>query len=406
MNILINKIISAFHFGNSPTDEQSNKTYDSLLDRFNRWRSKPIPQVCIHLFALAGHDTQGSRKVLFIQSSVYLSDMINDCYLCQKKNLLFIFKGRLLFNDNHNPIKKNEIMCVTDIPFIIPRQIEDVRKQFRPNFERVKLLILRMDEYIISTEDRNQVIRCRQQDTSLGLRALVEAVNKVQGFAFREVLSIDETLPIVGINLIEEDDDDDDDSSMDTLFRRTEKIDPITNFQEAQAFVTFDEALTKHRTDILHKSTHRPSDMIYLKFCLMLEIQRDEYESCLRIILHDIIFKFHLSDFRLRCEIHVRKPIEHQLVLSKIVHDSHLKTNYSTEFVLWSGDWIVQQEVELYIVMKIESLSINKYMSSKFWDMAHLHVKNIPHGASRVFLRELTPVSRPHKIVSQHRSKF
>ncbi len=132
----------------------------------------------------------------------------------------------------------------------------------------------------------------------------------------------------------------------------------------------------------------------------MLELQRDENESCLRILLHDIIFKFHLSDFRLRCEIHVRKPIEHELVLEKIVHDSHLKTNYSAQLILWAADWIAQEEVELYIVMKIESLSINKYIGSKFWDMAHLHVKNVPHGASRIFLREFTPVSRPHKIVS------
>ncbi len=132
----------------------------------------------------------------------------------------------------------------------------------------------------------------------------------------------------------------------------------------------------------------------------MLELQRDEYESCLRIFLHDIIFKFHLSDFRLRCEIHVRKPIEDELVLEKIIHDSHLTADYSAQFILWSGDWIVQQDVELYIVMKIESLSINKYIGSKFWDMVHLHIKNIPHGASKIFLREVTPVSRPYKIVS------
>ncbi len=304
-----------------------------------------------------------------------------------------------MFNDNNNYTKENEIMCVSDIPFIIPRQIEDVRKQFRPNFERVKLLILRMDEYLVASDEENQRKRCRQHDTSLGIRALADAVNSIQRFAFREVLSVDETLPIGETHLIE--DDDSDDSSIDKLFRQTEKIDPITDFQEPQDVVEFDQALTQHRLDILNKSPTRPSDMNYLKFCLMLGIQRDEHESCLRILLHDIIFKFHLADFHLRCEIHVRKPIEHVLVLQKLVHDSHLKTNYSTEFVLWSGDWIVHQEVELYIVMKIESLSINKYIGSKFWDMAHLHVKNIPHGASRIFLRELTPVSRPHnKIVS------
>jgi hypothetical protein len=132
----------------------------------------------------------------------------------------------------------------------------------------------------------------------------------------------------------------------------------------------------------------------------MLELQRDEYDSCLRIFLHDIIFKFHLSDFHLRCEIHIRKPIEDELIIEKTVHDSHLTTNYSAQFIILSGDWIPQQDVELYIVMKIESLSINKYIGSKFWDMTHLHIKNIPHGASRIFLRELTPVSRPYKLVS------
>jgi hypothetical protein len=88
------------------------------------------------------------------------------------------------------------------------------------------------------------------------------------------------------------------------------------------------------------------------------------------------------------------------LIVEKTVHDSHLKTNYSAQFVVLSGDWIPQQDVELYIVMKIESLSINKYIGWKFWDMTHLHIKNIPHGASRIFLRELTPVSRPYKLVS------
>jgi hypothetical protein len=146
--------------------------------------------------------------------------------------------------------------------------------------------------------------------------------------------------------------------------------------------------------------------MLYLKFCLMLELQRDESESCLRILLHDIIFKFHLAEFRLRCEIHVRKPIEDELILDKTLHDSHLKTNYSAEFIIWLGDWIAQQDVDLYIVMKIDSLSINKYMGPRFWDMAHLHVKNIPHGASKIYLRELTPVSRPHKIVSLNRMKL
>jgi len=287
-------------------------------------------------------------------------------------------------------------MCINDIPFIIPRQIEDIRKEFRPNFERTKLRILRMDEYLLSYDDKTKAKQRRQQDTSLGIRALAEAANTLQRLAFREVLSIDETLPILERSLTEEEEEE---SSMDKLFRQTEKIDPITHFHEAQDFVEFDRALTKHQMDMFYKPLNKVSDMIYLKFCLILEIQRDEYESCLRLLLHDIIFKFHLSDFRLRCEIHVRKPIEHELVVEKIVHNSHLNTNYSAEFILWAGDWIAQQEVEFYVVMKIESLSINKYISSKFWDMAHLHVKNVPHGASRIFLRELTPVCRPHKIV-------
>jgi hypothetical protein len=316
-------------------------------------------------------------------------------FRAEKELFIYIFKERLLFNKNF--VHKNEIMCVTDITFIIPRQIEDVRRLFRPNFERNKLTILRMDEYLLSSEDKTTAEQCYQQDTSFGLRALAEAANTFQRLAFREVLSIDETLPILGRNLIEEEEED---SSMFKLFRQTEKIDPITGFHKAQDFVEFAQALSKHRLDILSRPTNKLSDMIYLKFCLILEIQRDEYESCLRIFLHDIIFKFHLSDFRLRCEIHVRKPCEYELVLEKLVHDSHLKANYSTEFILWSGDWIAQQEVELYVVMKIESLSINKYITSKFWDMAHLHVKNIPHGASRIFLRELTPVCRPHKIVT------
>ncbi|UJR23636.1 hypothetical protein I4U23_026621 [Adineta vaga] len=312
-------------------------------------------------------------------------------------------QGQLLFNDKKiNSINMNGIIYVNDIPFVIPRQIEDIRKQLRPSFERAKLRILRMDEYLISSEEKTKARQSRQQDTSLGLRALAEAAFTIQKIAFREVLSTDETLPILGKKLFGDDDDDDEHSSVDKYFRQTGKIDPITDFHEVQDLVAFDRALAKHRMDIIHKPTIKPSDMIYLKFCLMLEIQRDEYESCLRIILHDIIFKYHLSDFHLRCEIHVRKPIEHEFVLEKFVRDSHLQENYSVEFVLWSGDWIVEQEVELYIVMKIESISMNKFMNSKFWDLAHLHVKDIPHGSSRIFLRELTPVSRPHKILSRH----
>ncbi|CAF4371257.1 unnamed protein product [Adineta steineri] len=156
-------------------------------------------------------------------------------------------------------------MRVNDIPFIIPRQIEDVRKQIRPNFQRAKLLILRMDEYLVSSEDKTKAKRRRHQDTSLGLRALAEAIYTVQKIAFREVLSIDETLPIIGRNLPDDDDDDDgqENRSMHKFYRQKGKIDPITDFHEVQDFVAFDRALTKHRMDILEKPTYKPSDMIY-----------------------------------------------------------------------------------------------------------------------------------------------
>jgi hypothetical protein len=288
-------------------------------------------------------------------------------------------------------------MCISDILFTIPRQIEDIRKQFRPDFERAKLAILRMDEYIVPSKEKTKTTRYWYQDTSMGLRALADAAHSIQQLAFLEMLSIDQTLSNIGKNLMEVDEDD---FSIDKLFHQIEKVNSITDFHQAQNFLAFDQALIQHRMNIFLKPINKLSDMIYLKFCLILEIQRDESESCLRILLHDIIFKFHLADFHLRCEIHVRKPIEDELILDRIVHDSHLTADYSAEFILWSGDWIVQQEVELYVVMKIESLSINKYISSKYSDMAHLHVKNIPHGASRIFLRELTPVCRPHKIVS------
>ncbi|CAF0927111.1 unnamed protein product [Adineta steineri] len=286
-------------------------------------------------------------------------------------------------------------MCINDIPFVIPRQLNECRQETSPEFERAKLIIRRMDEYLVSPEDHSEAKRQRHEITSVGLRALAAAANTIQKVSFREVLSIDETLPVAARRLSEEH------SSVDNLLRQSEKIDPITDFQEAHDFIEFDAALDQHRKELAKKDPCKPSDMLYLKFCLMLELQRDENESCLRILLHDIIFKFHLSDFRLRCEIHVRKPIEHELVLEKTVHESHLTTNYSAQLKLWAADWIVQQDVELYIVMKIESLSINKYIGSKFWDMAHLHVKNVPHGSSRIFLREITPVCRPYKILSR-----
>jgi hypothetical protein len=292
---------------------------------------------------------------------------------------------------------ENEIMCIDDSSFIIPRQLKDFRQEettTTTDFERAKLIIRRMDEYLVSPEDQNEAKRQRHADTSLGLHALAVAADAIQKASFREVLSVDESLKgskrrVSKVFL----------SPGDNLLHRSEKVDPITDFQEAHDFIEFDEALAQHRRELVKKETNKPSNMLYLKFCLMLELQRDEYESCLRISLHDIIFKFHLSYFRLRCEIHVKKPIEDELILEKIVYDSHLKSKFSAEFILWSGDWIVQQDVELYIVMKIESLSINKYINPKFWDIAHLHVKNIPHGASKIFLRELTPVSRPHRIV-------
>jgi hypothetical protein len=320
---------------------------------------------------------------------------IMDLLFVQEKEFLLIFKARIVFGSNVINNNNNEIMCINDIPFIIPRQLKDVREEpATTDFERAKLIIRRMDEYLISPEDQNEAKRQRHEDTSTGLLALAAAAHKIQKVAFREVLSVDETLPVAARRL------SDGPTSVTNLLRQSEKIDPITDFQEAHDFIEFDEALVQHRKELVKKETNKPSDMLYLKFCLIIELQRDETKSCLRILLHDIIFKFHLAEFRLRCEIHVRKPIEEELVLEKTLHDSHLQTTYSAQIKLWSGDWIIQQDVELYIVMKIESLSINKYIGSKFWDMAHLHVKNVPHGASKIFLRELTPVSRPYKIVS------
>ena len=316
----------------------------------------------------------------------------------KEKGFLFIFKGRIVFGNNLSK-NSNEAMFVNDIPFIIPRRLEDVYRErstemTRIDYERAKLIINRMDEYLISPEDQNEAKRQRHQDTSIGLQALAVAADTIQKVSFREVLSVGETVQDVTRRISKAN------PSADNVLQLTEKIDPITDFQEAHDFIEFDEALAEHRKNLLKQDTNKPSDMLYLKFCLMLELQRDEHESCLRILLHDIIFKFHLSDFRLRCEIHIRKPVDHELVIDKIVHDSHLNTNFSAQLILLSEDWIVQQDVELYIVVKVESLSINKYIGSKFWDMAHLHVKNVPHGSSRIFLRELTPVSRPYKLVS------
>jgi hypothetical protein len=313
----------------------------------------------------------------------------------RKKGFLFVFKGRFVFG-NDSIDNKNDIMCIDDIPFIIPRQLKDVREEITTtaDFERAKLIIRRMDEYLVSPEDLDEAKRQRHENTSIGLQALAAAADTVQKLSFREVLSIGETLKEATKHLSKGS------LSVDSLSRQPGKIDPITDIQEAHDLIEFDEALAQHRRDLSTKETNKLSDMLYLKFCLLLELQRDEYESCLRIVLHDIIFKFHLADFRLRCEIRIKEPIENEFILEKIVHGSHLKTKYSAEFILWCGDWIVEQEVELYIVMKIESLSINKYINPKFWDIAYLHVKDVPHGASRMFLRELTPVSRPSKIVS------
>lgn len=293
-------------------------------------------------------------------------------------------------------------MCINDIPFVIPRQLEDVHQETTttttPNttmsdFERARLIIRRMDEYLISPEDRNEAKRLRHETTSKGLEALAATTDSIQKVSFREVLSIGDSLQDTKRRLSKAN------LSKDNPSPPSDKIDALTDFQEMHDFIEFDEALTQHRNELLTKEAVKPSDMVYLKFCLMLELQRDEHESCLRILLHDIIFKFHLSEFRLRCEMHLKKPIEDELIVERTIRESHLKSDYSAQFVLWSGDWIIQQDVELLITIKIESLSINKYISSKFWDMAHLHVKNVPHGSSRIFLRELTPVSRPYKIV-------
>lgn len=288
-----------------------------------------------------------------------------------------------------------EIMfSIKEISFVIPRQIKDIRKQKNEYFERVRLTLLRMDEALVSSDSRSSKKRQHYLDNAIGIQALAEGALAIQRLAFREVLSVDETLPMIETNINEEN------FSMNVFFRQTEKIDPTLTFQQAADLNIFEELLTEHQLMMMNKPLIRPSEMNYLKFCLLLEIRRDEDESCLRIFLHEIIFKEHLVDFRLRCEIHLRKPIEDQLIIEKQIHESHLNDHYSAEFTLWSGDWIVQQEVECYIVIKVESLAMNKYISSKFFDMAHLHVKNVPHGASRIFLREMTPVARPLKIVS------
>ena len=270
---------------------------------------------------------------------------------------------------------ENEVLRLHDIPFVIPRKVQEIQEDKNTTFERAKLIIRRMDEFLVSAEDQSEAKRQRHEDLSLGLEALALAAHKIQKVAFREVLSVDESLPSLATRR----------SSIASDV--APKIDPLTDFQEAHDFLEFDQALAVHRRNLATKPPRKPSDFLYLKFSLIFEVQRDENESCLRLLLHDIIFKFHLTEFRLRCQIHVRKPIEHELVLDKTLHESHLSTNYSAQFILFSGDWIVQQEVELFVVMKIDSLSMNKYIGCKFWDMAHLHVKNVPHGASKIFLR-------------------
>lgn len=308
-----------------------------------------------------------------------------------------MLKGKIVLGNNNinDEQKNNKIMCIDDIPFVIPRRVEDILKETTEDLERAKLLIRRMDEYLVSSEDQDETKRESHLDASLGIQALASLANSIQKVSFREVLSIDETLPDASRGLASKD------STVNNILRKSEKTDPLTAFQEAHDLIEFEEALAEHSQNLLRKEPNKLSDMLYLKFCLMLELQRDENESCLRIILHDIIFKFHLKDFRLRCEIHVKKPIENELIIEKVVNESHLTTNYAAQFILWSGDWITQQEVELYVVIKIEPLSVNKYIGPKFWGMEHLHVKDVPHGQSRIFLRELTPASRPSKIVSE-----
>ncbi|CAF4862358.1 unnamed protein product, partial [Rotaria magnacalcarata] len=66
-------------------------------------------------------------------------------------------------------------MCITDTSFIIPRQIEDVKKELRPNFERAKSIILRMDEYIVSSEEQNRIKQFYHHNISHGFHALAKA---------------------------------------------------------------------------------------------------------------------------------------------------------------------------------------------------------------------------------------
>lgn len=250
-----------------------------------------------------------------------------------------------------------------------------------------------MDEFLVSNDRKIIKKSQKQSENCIGLKALTEMALYIPHRAFLEILSIDEVLPIIRMNTIEEK------TPSDDLIRRDEEVYPVVNFYQSQDRNGFTEMLLQHRNSFLEKPSRKPAEFIYQKLCLIFELQRDIEESCLRILLHDIIFKDHLGNFRFHCEIHLRKPVENELVLQRQIINSHLEQNYSAEFVLWSGDWISEQEVELYVVLKIESMINQKHIGMKFWDMAHLHVKNVPHGASKTFLRELTLVSRPHKIV-------
>lgn len=170
--------------------------------------------------------------------------------LVGEKEFLLVFKDRLVAGNNiiNN---KNEIMCVSDIPFIIPRQLEDVRhatdEETTAAFERAKLFIRRMDEYLISPEDKNEAKRQRHQDTSLGLCALAAAAATIQKVSFREVLSVGETLQDATRRLSQSH------VSTDNLLQQSEKIDPLTDFQEAHDLIEFDEARAQHRKALLKK---------------------------------------------------------------------------------------------------------------------------------------------------------
>ncbi|CAF1121191.1 unnamed protein product, partial [Didymodactylos carnosus] len=276
-------------------------------------------------------------------------------------------------------VDKSQLYIVNDnIPFAIPRSINDVRESMKSRLEKSLLSIKRNEEYINNTITHND--DHQQVDTSVGLLALAQSAQKI---AFREILSVDESR-LSSITL-----------ENDT--KQKEKYDPITDFSDAQDLIEFENVLTKHGEIYTVLPPRRPIDMLYMKFCCLFEISRDSNQNCLNIQLHDIIFKFQLTDFILHCGLHIHKPVEQELILERKIQGISKNTQWGMEMKFVSFDWIENQEVELYFILKVESLPTltKKFIKgTKFHDQCHLHVKNIPHESSKIFLREMIPVCR------------